>query len=632
MSAYTTRLKLEKQVSGENSGNWGNLVNYVFNRIDSTVRGYVALSVAGSANVTLISNNSTTNTSEGADDQVHNKVIEFTGALTGAIHVFTDAVEGEYILYNNTSGAHALTFANTGHAANGVAISQGSRAIVYSNGSTVYDALTSVALTTPKVVTGINDVNGNELFKLTATGSAVNELTYNNASTGNNPTFTASGGDTNIGVSILPKGSGKITLDNLTLPAADGSANQILTTNGSGQLSFVDNSGGTDWQSSIVTASTLTAAAGNGYWINTTSNICTITLPGSPSVGDTIILVDYARTWGTNKITFNLNSLKFQGNTTPLPVYDTDGQSVTIVYSGATKGWIPTVDDDVTLETPQSYTITYLVVGGGGAGGSDSNGSNNSSGGGGGAGGLRSGSVTLDPGVTMTAVVGGGGNGNVAGNGSSGSASSLAATGLTTVTSAGGGGGGAEANNGINGGSGGGGGMGNDGPTGSYGNGNTPSVSPSQGNNGGAAESPNSSTASSGGGGGAGESGNTDGNGFGGDGIQSSIIGSATFYAGGGAGGTATSGSAKPGGDGGGGGGTTSSSGANPGTNALGGGGGGAGESAPNIKAGGTGGDGVVILSVPIGNYSTTTSGSPTVSESGGNKIIKFTGNGTYTT
>ena len=207
MSAYTTRLKLEKQVSGENSGNWGNLVNYVFNRIDSTVRGYVALSVAGTANVTLVSNTSTTNTSESADDQVHNKVIELTGALGAAIHVFTDAVEGEYIIYNNTSGAYSLTFANTGHAANGVAISQGSRAIVYSDGSTIYDALTSVALTTPKVVTGINDVNGNELLKVTATASAVNELTLANQSTGNNPTITASG-ETNVGINLVPKGTG----------------------------------------------------------------------------------------------------------------------------------------------------------------------------------------------------------------------------------------------------------------------------------------------------------------------------------------------------------------------------------------------------------------------------------------
>ena len=81
-STFTSRLKLERQASGANSGNWGNLVNYVFNRIDSTVRGYVAVNVAGSANVTLVSNNSTSNTDDSTtDDQVHNKVIEFTGAL-----------------------------------------------------------------------------------------------------------------------------------------------------------------------------------------------------------------------------------------------------------------------------------------------------------------------------------------------------------------------------------------------------------------------------------------------------------------------------------------------------------------------------------------------------------------------
>ena len=181
MSAYTTRLKLEKQVSGENSGNWGNLVNYVLNRIDSTVRGYVAVSVAGTANVTLVSNTSTTNTTESADDQVHNKVIELTGTLGASIHVFTDAVEGEYIVYNNTAGAYTLTFANTGHAANGVAITQGQKALVYTTGTAIVDVLagaglgnvtttgtqtlTNKTLTSPKI---------NDTTAITATGVEIN--------------------------------------------------------------------------------------------------------------------------------------------------------------------------------------------------------------------------------------------------------------------------------------------------------------------------------------------------------------------------------------------------------------------------------------------------------------------------
>ncbi len=61
--------------------------------------------------------------------------------------------------------------------------------------------LTNKTLTSPKIGTNILDTNGNELLNLTATSSAVNELTLANAATGNNPTFTASG-ETNVGISI----------------------------------------------------------------------------------------------------------------------------------------------------------------------------------------------------------------------------------------------------------------------------------------------------------------------------------------------------------------------------------------------------------------------------------------------
>ena len=52
----------------------------------------------------------------------------------------------------------------------------------------------------------------NELFLLTATGSAVNELTYANAAASGDPSFTATGGDTNIGITLATKGTGVIQL------------------------------------------------------------------------------------------------------------------------------------------------------------------------------------------------------------------------------------------------------------------------------------------------------------------------------------------------------------------------------------------------------------------------------------
>jgi hypothetical protein len=62
-----------------------------------------------------------------------------------------------------------------------------------------------------KLVGDIIDTNGNELLKVTATASAVNELTLANAATGGVPTLTASGGDTNIGFELISKGTGEIT-------------------------------------------------------------------------------------------------------------------------------------------------------------------------------------------------------------------------------------------------------------------------------------------------------------------------------------------------------------------------------------------------------------------------------------
>jgi hypothetical protein len=297
-------------------------------------------------------------------------------------------------------------------------------------------------------------------------------------------------------------------------------------------------SGLISWQS-VVTASTLTAVAGRGYFIDTTSNACTVTLPASATAGDTIILVDYARNWGTNAVTINQNSLNFQGNTSPNPIYNTNRQSVTLVYSGATQGWIPTVDDDVTLETPQPYSVDFLVIAGGGGGGSRVAG-------GGGAGGYRNSystetsggggssesNLTFTPGTVYTVTVGAGGGGGAASNGSNGSVgvnSSISGTGITTITSNGGGFGiGYQQTGNADGGSGGGAGL-----SGS----SAGSGTANQGYGGGGTNT------SGGGGGGAGGAGTTSNvfayGGNGGSGLASSITGSSVSRAGGGGGGGA---------------------------------------------------------------------------------------------
>lgn len=85
---------------------------------------------------------------------------------------------------------------------------------------------------------GFIDASSNELLLFTYSGSEVNYINIRNASSGLDPTISAAGDDANIDLAISPKGSGAVVISGLRYPTADGSANQVLTTNGFGTLSF----------------------------------------------------------------------------------------------------------------------------------------------------------------------------------------------------------------------------------------------------------------------------------------------------------------------------------------------------------------------------------------------------------
>ena len=100
--------------------------------------------------------------------------------------------------------------------------------------------ISNLDLTTPRITTSINDANGNEVIKTPATASAVNEITVTNSATGNDVQVTATGDDTNIGLKVKAKGSGKVKLGtaDLQFPNVDGSSGQVMQTNGAGVLSW----------------------------------------------------------------------------------------------------------------------------------------------------------------------------------------------------------------------------------------------------------------------------------------------------------------------------------------------------------------------------------------------------------
>ena len=159
-------------------------------------------------------------------------MIEFTGTITGnqVVTIPLD-VQTFYFLRNSTSGAYTVQFKYVSGSGDSFTFSSTDKGdqlvfasandgtnpdiitLAFGDGdvtTTGTQTLTNKTLTSPKIGTNIQDTNGNELITLTATSSAVNEVTYANAATGNNPSITASGGDTNIGIDLKTKGSGVI--------------------------------------------------------------------------------------------------------------------------------------------------------------------------------------------------------------------------------------------------------------------------------------------------------------------------------------------------------------------------------------------------------------------------------------
>ena len=225
MASTYTGLGIELMATDENAGTWGTKTNTNINIIEQISGGYTAQDIAGGAQTTALS---VSDGSTGAT--LAHRMIEFTGSITGnQIVTIPIDVQTFYFLRNSTSGAYTVQFkyaSGSGDTFTFSATDKGD-ALVFATANdgtnpdidtlpagdvttTGTQTLTNKTLTSPKIGTSILDTNGNELFLLTATGSAVNQLTYANAATGNAPAFTASGGDSNISINLVPKGTGEV--------------------------------------------------------------------------------------------------------------------------------------------------------------------------------------------------------------------------------------------------------------------------------------------------------------------------------------------------------------------------------------------------------------------------------------
>jgi hypothetical protein len=128
-SSYSTDLKLELMVTGENSNTWGDKTNNNLNLIQQAVAGYQSIALTSTTTTLAMTNATISN--------ARNMVLEFTGTLTGDSTInLPDGIEKLYFIKDSTTRAgYTLTFKTT--SGTGFALTSGKVNGAYSNGTDV---------------------------------------------------------------------------------------------------------------------------------------------------------------------------------------------------------------------------------------------------------------------------------------------------------------------------------------------------------------------------------------------------------------------------------------------------------------------------------------------------------------
>ena len=138
-STYSTNLGLELIGTGDQSGTWGATTNTNLGTLlEQSIAGYATQAVTDSGVATVLT------ISNGASSTGRNAVIALTGALTLARVVEVPAKTKSYIFYNATTGGFAVTVKVTGQT--GVSVPNGTKAIVYCDGTDVRNVLSNVTV------------------------------------------------------------------------------------------------------------------------------------------------------------------------------------------------------------------------------------------------------------------------------------------------------------------------------------------------------------------------------------------------------------------------------------------------------------------------------------------------------
>jgi hypothetical protein len=325
-SSYSTDLKLELMVTGENSGTWGDKTNTNLNLLQQAIAGYEAISIAGGAQTTPLE------MTDATISNARNAVIKLTGTITGnQVVTIPNGIEKTYIISNGTTGAFTVEFKTVSGTGVTFATDDKGVKLLFSDGTNVVDTQLGVTTDPAGSDTQIQFNNAGSF------GGSAN-LVWDGTNLNIGATGEARFQDTTGGQYVGLKAAGTVASSyTLVLPTATGTVDQVIKTDGSGNLSFTDVAGGTSWQAVKTTG--FTGVAGEGYFCDTTSAAFTATLPAG-TLGDEISFIDYAGTFDTNNLTIAPNGAeKIQGSAASLTV-SVERAGLTLVYTDGTQGWL----------------------------------------------------------------------------------------------------------------------------------------------------------------------------------------------------------------------------------------------------------------------------------------------------
>lgn len=395
-STFTTNKSIEKPANGDYVNTWNVPVNGDFDIIDASLGGTTTLNATGaSGTVTL------------TDTQYRPPTVIVTGVLTAAVtYRIPTGVGGQWVVFNNTSGAFSITF-DSGGGGTSVVIPQGQKVLIYSDGTNVALGVTVTTATAGGSsgqvqynsgggLAGSSNLTYDGTGNLVLGATALGRFDVRNA-------FRIYGSTSGFVGWTVPAAAGSTTY---TYPNADGLNGQVLTTNGTGALSWttpgVNNlipgtppangqiliGNGVNYSVANITAGfgmvitngagsiQLTATAATGlptfqivtgtsvtgvsgmHYALTNAATSTVTLPASPSAGD-LIYVTSANGLETNVV--NPNGNKIQGQTGNYLMY-TAFSSFQFRYINVTMGWAVIGWGPVTTGAQDYIVESYGIV------------------------------------------------------------------------------------------------------------------------------------------------------------------------------------------------------------------------------------------------------------------------------